>query len=204
MISPHFSDSKLDKPSLDDLIDVFEDRVRNWLLEPAKRLLAIEHGQIAAVAILLMYFEAVRIYMDGRDSKNQSKKFFRHAFLDVFARSNVRMDLLERVANLLYADARCGFFHDGSFRDRIFISDLACSELQITLPKKNGEIDEKGEIESIMIHPARFYDVIDRHFTEYVSVLRDQNESARRARFEKACGIKWDWQGRPRVIGKAI
>jgi hypothetical protein len=31
-ISPHFGCSKLDAPTVDDVIDVFEDRVRLWLL----------------------------------------------------------------------------------------------------------------------------------------------------------------------------
>jgi hypothetical protein len=33
-ISPNFDDAKLDSGSIEDLIDVFEDRVRHWLLEP--------------------------------------------------------------------------------------------------------------------------------------------------------------------------
>jgi hypothetical protein len=40
MISPNFPDEKLYNPSLEDLIDVFEDRVRWWLLEPAQALAA--------------------------------------------------------------------------------------------------------------------------------------------------------------------
>jgi hypothetical protein len=204
MISPHFPDEKLDHPSHDDLIDVFEDRVRYWLLEPAKRLLANEHGAIAAVGLLLTYFEAIWIYVEGQDSKNGSKRFFRLTFLDVFAASGVSKPFLEKVANLLYEDARCGFFHDGSFRDRIFFSDLACGELQITVPKKNGQPDEKADIESVMIHPSRFYDAVDRHFRHYVAALRDHNQSDKRTKFERACRIKWDWESGPRVIGKVM
>jgi hypothetical protein len=44
MISPHFEDKKLDNPTLEDLIDVFEDRIRSWLLEPARALLQTQHG----------------------------------------------------------------------------------------------------------------------------------------------------------------
>lgn len=38
-VSPSYSDSKLNSPSVDDIIDVYEDRVRNWLLRPAKAVL---------------------------------------------------------------------------------------------------------------------------------------------------------------------
>ena len=36
-ISPSFKPDKLDKPSIDDLIDVFKDRTFNWLIEPANK-----------------------------------------------------------------------------------------------------------------------------------------------------------------------
>jgi hypothetical protein len=52
-ISPHFSDEKYKTGSLEDLIDVFEDRVRFWLLTPAKGLLDVQFGNVAALSLLL-------------------------------------------------------------------------------------------------------------------------------------------------------
>jgi hypothetical protein len=40
------------------------------------------------------------------------------------------------------------------------------------LPKKQGVIDESGEIQSIVVNPARFYDSIQIHFDQYVKKLR--------------------------------
>lgn len=44
-ISPNFSSEKLQNPTIEDLIDVFEDRMRFWLLEPAKVLAPNPHGK---------------------------------------------------------------------------------------------------------------------------------------------------------------
>lgn len=121
-ISPNFTHVKLKSATYDDLVDVFEDRMRNWFLIPAERLLEIPHGQIAAVAILITYFEGIAIYLSGKDSKNRSFEFFADAFSKVFSFEN--RDALEIVARAVYDHARCGFAHDGIFRNRVFFSDV--------------------------------------------------------------------------------
>jgi hypothetical protein len=92
-ISPNFSEEKLKSGLLDDLIDVFEDRLRNWLLAPAKALLNVPFGELAALSLLLGYFEPCAIYRKGEDSKGQSKAFFRAGFVEVFFRRAGRLDL---------------------------------------------------------------------------------------------------------------
>ena len=61
-ISPSFGPEKLESPTYEDLIDVFEDRMLNWFLLPAARLLEIPNCQIAAVVLLITYFEGIAIY----------------------------------------------------------------------------------------------------------------------------------------------
>src|SRR4051794_24444943 len=110
-ISPHYSDAKLEGATVDDLIDVFDDRVRYWLIEPAAALLKSPFGFVAATSLALTYFEAFTIYRTGTSSTNNSKRFFREGFIDVFGASNPGAPL-DRIADILYEDARCGFFHD--------------------------------------------------------------------------------------------
>ena len=135
-ISPNFDDAKLDSGSIEDLIDVFEDRVRHWLLEPTKSLLKTQHGDIAALCLILTYFEGITGYLKGKDSQNNSKVFFREGFLEVMKVSGIEDVLLGRVADVIYSDARCGFFHDGCFRSKIFISPDDSHDLLITSSKE--------------------------------------------------------------------
>ena len=132
-ISPNYEGKKLDPGRTDDLIDVFEDRVRYWLLEPAKNLLKTQHGDVAALCLVLTYFEGITIYLKGKDSKNNSKAFFREGFLEVMRVSGIDDHLLGRVADVIYTDARCGFFHDGCFRSKIFVSPDASHDLLILI-----------------------------------------------------------------------
>ena len=199
-ISPHFSDQKLEQASIEDFIDVFEDRVRFWLLEPGKTLLSAPDGFIAAVSLLLTYFEAYAIYRNGDDSKGQSKRFFREAFIDVFGSAKLTHALLGRVADILYQDARCGFFHDGIFRDRVLFAEAVQGELLVTVPKVNGQPDENGAIESVVINPKRFYNAIESHFARYIAGLRDTGNRVARENFKKAVDIKW----RPHTAGAIV
>jgi hypothetical protein len=101
-ISPNFSDEKLRTGSLDDLIDVFEDRLRNWLLAPAKALLDVPFGELAALSLLLGYFEPCAIYRKGENSRGQSKAFFRAGFVEVFVFAEPVSQNLFSVASLTY------------------------------------------------------------------------------------------------------
>jgi hypothetical protein len=189
-ISPNFSDEKLKSGSLDDLIDVFEDRLKNWLLAPAKALLGVRFGEVAALSLLLSYFEACAIYTKGKDSKGQSKEFFRAGFLEVFLRkARLSGSLLGRIADMLYEDARCGLFHEGMLREHIFFGN-GPGELTVTLPRVNGKIDETGPIQSVLIDPQKFYIVVERHVTEYLKALRDPSNVEIRDNFKRAIDLR--------------
>jgi hypothetical protein len=191
MISPHFEDKKLDNPTLEDLIDVFEDRIQSWLLEPARALLQTQHGFVAAICLLLTYFEGYETYRRGEDSKGHSKEFFRKAFIDVFKSPTVDVAFLARLADALYEDGRCGFFHDGTARARILFSQQFAAEFVATVPKVGGKADETGAIQSILLNPQSFYAAVERHFVAYVKALRDPSNSSLRTNFKAAVEAKW-------------
>jgi hypothetical protein len=200
MISPRFPASKLDTPTVDDLIDVFEDRINGWVLRPAESLMSIPHGGIAAFSLSLTYFEGIARYLQGRSSKGQSQKFFVIGFLDVFRHSDLPKKLLGRVADLLYSDARCGFFHDGMFRDRILFRRLPEQILSLTLPRRNGVVDTDGKIESIVIDPAGFLMAVRRHFLAFVKSLRDTSNSAAREKFFASFKRQCDWASGATIV----
>jgi hypothetical protein len=199
-ISPNFSHQKLENASTDDFIDVLEDRVVFWLLKPAKVLLETPHGGIAAVSLLLTYFEAHAIYLKGEDSDGQSKRFFREGFVDVFTAPNLSRTFLERVADFLYQNARCGFFHDGIFREKVLFRDDLSGEFIVTVPRCDGKPDEEGRIESVVINPVRFLNALALHFANYLGKLRDATRADARANFRKAVEVKWQ----PSTLGPIV
>ena len=200
-VSPNFSHEKLKNASTEDFIDILEDRVVYWLLIPAKTLLEKPHGHIPAVSLLLSYFEAHAIYLKGQDSQNQSKSFFREGFVDVFASPKYTQTFLERVADFLYAQARCGFSHDGIFRDKIMFRDDLPGEFLVTVPQRNGKPDMGGSIESVIINPRGFLNALGLHFADYLTRLRDTAQTDARANFRRAVDIKWSASTPGPIIG---
>ena len=201
-ISPNFTQEKLDNPDIEDLIDVLKDRVLNWLFEPAKKMMAEQHGYIGALCLALTYFEGIWIYITGSDSKGNSKRYFEEAFSDVFSASGHDPRLTSRVAAIMYEDGRCGFFHDGILRSRIFLTELDQIDMLITLPKKpDGNIDENGEIKSILIDPKFFIAATERHFMDYLLCLRNPDQKVKRDNFLKIAKEKWDYENEGVVIG---
>lgn len=201
-ISPNFKSEKLDNPTIDDVIDVFKDRTMNWLFEPAKKLIEERIGWFSGLCLLLTYFEGIMAYVTGEDSKGKSKKYFRAAFVDVFRSSNISEYQLKRIADIMYEDGRCGFFHDGMLRNRIYLSELNKVDMIITLPRKSdGSIDEDGKINSILIDPQKFMATIERHFIDYLLGLRNPKETDKRDNFLKMAKEKWDWESEGTIIG---
>ncbi len=200
-ISPTYSHKKLDAPTYFDLIDVFEDRMRYWLLEPAKQLLGMSHGTVAAVALSLGYFEGIEIYYSGQDSEGKSKEFFRRGFRRVFSVGINGAHIFDEVINSLYVQARCGFAHDGLFRNRVFFSDSRPEALTVTWPRRDGIFVEGGHLESVIVNPRRFCEGIDVHFAKYVAILRSEADVDMRNNFEAAVNLKWGLNEPDRVIG---
>ena len=148
-----------------------------------------------------VYFEGIAIYLKGKDSQNNSKVFFREGFWEVMSVSGIDGELLGRVADVICSDARCGFFHDGCFRSKIFISPDANHDILITLPKKNGIVDRYGNIQSIIINPNLVLSAVEVHFEKFLKYLRNKAESEARSNFLTACKIKWALDEPPVLIG---
>jgi hypothetical protein len=190
-VSPSFTHEKLEAPAYQDIVDVFEDRMLNWLIEPAHKLLSIKHGSVAAVALLFSYFEGIEIFCSGQDSNHKSKAFFRKGFARVFASFSGPPVLLAGVSDALYELVRCGFAHDALFRSGVYFSTVRKEAFTVTWPRKNGVFVEDGKLESVFINPRRFCEGIRLHFEEYVRTLRAEVDAELKSKFLTAIELKW-------------
>jgi hypothetical protein len=190
-ISPSFTHEKLEVPLYKDVVDVFEDRMLYWVLMPAKKLLKIKHGEVAAVALATNYIEGIEIYISGKDSKGRSRAFFKRSFKRIFLPVPGEPFMLDAVADALYDSLRCGFAHESLFRNNIYFSSVRKEALTVTWPKKGGRFDPNGKLESAVINPARFIEGIEHHFTEYVKELRSRAGTPAKAPFLTAVEMKW-------------
>lgn len=192
-ISPNYGTKKMDCPVVDDVVDVYEDRVRHWVIGPAKLLASTEHGCPAAFCILLTYFEGAWSYAVAKSSRGQSKEYFKGGFADTFKASGLPESLLLRIGQLLYEDGRCGFFHDGLFRGRVYFAEMN-RDIVITLPKHGDMLDFEGEIQSVLIDVKRCILAVERHFDATIKSLRDTSNAATRSKFLAFFKSQCDWE----------
>ena len=190
-ISPNFTHEKLEPPFYKDVVDVFEDRMVNWLLVPAKQLLKVKHGSVAAVALGTNYIEGIEIYVSGQDSKGRSKEFFRRGFRRIFATTTEPAHIQDALANGLYDLLRCGFAHDSMFRSGIYFGTVRKEAFTISWPKKGGQFDANGKLDFAFINPVRFIEGIEHHLRSYIKELRSKNAQQSKTNFLAAVGLKW-------------
>lgn len=183
-LSPSFEHSKLVDPSFDDLIDVFEDLWKYYILEPAKILLEKDNGGVGAMTLLSSYFEAIESYTSGEKSEYRSKIFFTEGFCKVF---NSKDEGIKAVAEHFYKNIRCGLVHEGMLSQKVCFSYLGDKPIFATYPNDaNGQILLNKGLTSIIINPKLIFNSINLHFNKYISDLRCNNDHLLCLNFEKS------------------
>jgi hypothetical protein len=115
---------------------------------------------------------------------------------------SVQAEFANEVTRAIYAQVRCGFAHDGMFRNKVFFSSSPRKKaILITWPKKDGRFDVSRGVASIVINPSRFYECIKLHFDSYVARLRAGTDAELRRAFESAVKIKWGLDQPDPIIG---
>lgn len=199
-ISPTFSAEKLEDPSYEDLVDVFEDQILGWYLDPVGILLAKNGGDFAACALMMSYFEGIEECFRGRSSKGRSREFFAAGFLRLFPLNQSHADFAEKVINSIYDQLRCGFAHEGMLRNRVYVSRVYNEPMVISIPQVDGMLDPCGPVESILINPERLYVSIKTHFEGYIRMLRAYSNIELKEAFERAVRARWALEEPARVI----
>jgi len=76
-------------------------------------------------------------------------------------------------------------------RSGIYFSTVRKEAMLITWPKKNGQFDPDGKLESAIINPKGFVRCIELHLNAYLRELRARKPNDVQDRFRSAVAIKW-------------
>jgi len=207
-ISPRYDHEKIENPTLEDLIDVFEDSWRGFVLTPAKALLKHPDGDVAAMTLISSYFEAIWIYMTGEDSDGRSKEFFVNGFGCCFradsagSTGSAGSAEIEIAAKEIYKHIRCGLAHTGMLTLRVNFSRVGAKAFYLTYPKKSdGSLSTSVPVSSIVVNPLMMYEGVLQHFERYVEALRTGEQSDLSVPFQKAVSRLWGLEEGDNIIG---
>lgn len=176
-----FRDIRTDVRRSDSLyeakLDVYEDRVQTWFLGPAASLLKQQNfvGDYVALCVALAYIEGVEQYRRGGDPpKSEAGKWFRASASRIFGAPS--KEAIER----LWKSARCGLFHSGFTKGRVYLSYDNTQAL---------EISPDGEL---CINPMLFVELVKEDFKKYVCELRENPSAAAAKRFIDVWDRRWE------------
>ncbi len=200
-VSPRYTSEKLEPPFYRDMVDVFEDRVRGWLIDPALVLLRVNRLSVPAVILCVNYFEAIEIYISGEDSARRSKEFFKRGFKRVFSVRGQNDEVSDWISTALYESMRCGFAHEGMAKNGVNFSLVRSEPILVSYPKKNGSPDLFSKPAAFIVNPEVFVKGVEAHFSRYVSDLRRSRDPVLSANFKRAAELKWALNEPGRVIG---
>lgn len=163
---------KILEDNIETKILVYEDRVRGWFLDFARKLTKETNSEFVVLMICVDYLEGNQQFREGRGSeKGESTKMLKRALKRIFA------EVEEDVLDLFIDRVRHGLFHDAMTRKNAMLQyGLDASFFLGTTPK--------GE-KWIKLDPALFLINIAIDFELYLNILRDKNNKRERENFEK-------------------
>ena len=170
------------KPTLDQKIEIFSERVLGWQIDVAEEMsrqffeaLAVSdasrpmcHSGFAIVSVIFSYFETIAQYLQGASSHRQSADFFEYGFRSVYSASGFD----DTQIRTIYANIRCGMYHNGLTRPEVNIYEGH---------RPTFRYDSEGRL---LLNPFTLVQDVKQHFLGYVATLRDGSDLALRQRFE--------------------
>lgn len=149
--------------TVEDKIKLFEDQVLGWQLGIADDIINTNadlnpHAGFAVLSILMSYFERIGKYLEGYTGKSQSKKYFITGFTNVFP----ELKNEDEVINLLYADVRCGMYHEAIIGGQIILTRNFNKPITVV---------RSSATPYIAIDPHTLTKILISHFNEYVQKI---------------------------------
>lgn len=174
-VSARFTADKLAGGKIEDMIDVFEDQVLYWHVEPAKMIRDYQHAGFAVLAIILPYFESVGYLQTGSPAKP-----WRHFLSGMEAVFPEVIPLVPKIILREFFDqVRNGVAHSGITKSKVVVAPAGRSPFEVLV--ENGRI-----VRSIQVVPRLLIDEVENHLRRYVAQLRDQTNEVLRRNFETA------------------
>ncbi len=172
-VSPRFDESKLASGSIEDKIDVFEDQVLGWLVEPAKLMADSQHSGFATLAIALGYFEPLGQFLEGKAAGSCAQ--FSLGLQEVFPQlSKVDPEL----SSELYNQLRCGMFHRGITKGKVRITRGQDFPVVLAGPSSTA-------VSHIVVDPWLLLQAVESHVRQFAMRLRVVANVQLRSNFEQ-------------------
>ena len=203
-LTPNYDHEKVANPSVADLIDVFEDAWKGYILVPAQVLLNTPNGDIAAMTLLSPYFESIEALYRGKSSDGNTPELFIAGFLRVFEKTWGLADeqAAKNAAYAIYVNVRNGIAHTGFPKDPVHFQRMNSKAFFLTYPlTSDGQPDTASPVRSIVFNAQRILDAVNWHLDHYLNALRQPHETILQDKFNRLMRSEWGIGKGDNVVG---
>jgi hypothetical protein len=171
----------------DEKLLVFSDRVVGWQLDIAKHLAAqVPHSGYGVMHIITSYFEMIAMYVNGPAMKKPApgggqndwgpRDYFEAGVHLVFPGLKTNPPkFLDQLMTALFKHLRCGLYHQGMTRSRIWLSG------QYPEPLRFADLGPGEHV--VLINPESLVGCFKSHFAGYVKDVANPANGFLRANF---------------------
>jgi hypothetical protein len=155
---------------IDTYILVYEDAVKGWFLEYARKLREDGNSGFVVLQIAMAQIEGIEQYYSGILSEGGSKDFFIRGMKRML---NIKDSAYDSKLRNLYKKCRCGLFHDGMTRQGVVLSHDVSGPIGF------------GDDGTLYISPFKLLNVVYSFFIQYIVDLKNPANLELRTNFEK-------------------
>ncbi len=146
---------------------VYEDRIKGWFLDFARKLTKQENSEFVVMMICMNYLEGNQQFREGNSSERNSTPVLKRALERIFPDNKNEI-------NLLIEKVRHGLFHDGMTKRGALL------RYGLGTPFFTFNFDGEDWIE---IEPSLFLKHLEKDFSSYIKILKDEKNKTERENF---------------------
>ena len=162
---------KILENDIETKILIYEDRVKGWFLNFARKLTKERNSEFVVLMICINYLEGNQQFREGKNSsKGESTGMLKKSLKRIFPEIN------EDILDKLIDKVRHGLFHDGMTRRGVLL------RYGLSLPFFTFTLDNYEWIE---LDPSIFLRKVQNDFEDYIARLKNKENKVERENFEK-------------------
>lgn len=178
--------SDIDWAKLDEVVDAFGRRIRDWYLDPAKELAKNGHFAFSVMALNCLLIDTLSQFVCGKDSsrntykwfvRNKLPKAYSECLKETIKHDDTRGTELTDVADVLYHGFRCGILHQAHITPYGLV-DPGLSQPVRQEASKHVKYKSSGSpCLSVVVNPLKLLLDLSKVFDDYLANLKDPDST---------------------------
>lgn len=177
--------SEIDWTKLDEVVDAFQKRIRDWYLDPAKELAKNGHFAFSVMALNCLLIDTLSQFVYGKDSSEAStfKQFIKDKLPQYCGSLSApiqhddgkRNTSLADVADVLYHGFRCGILHQAHITPYGLVDPGASQPVR---QETTGYVKYKGsgsDCPAVVVNSLKLLEDLSKVFDGYLKDLKDRD-----------------------------